>query len=92
MKKYIVVDQTVEEAAEARGLDVDAFTGPPDEGPDPADSSHIASEPVKFDPNTTVWSVPSGDGFLCEQYAGETNPMNSALPITVESLDEFANE
>lgn len=92
MKKYNVEGQTVEDTAEATGVDVNALPSPADVGPDRVDSSHIANQPVKFDKNTTAWSVPSGDGFLCMFYMSDTNPLRSELPLNSESLDEFGDE
>lgn len=91
MKKYTVTDGAVETEAQARGVDINAF-GEPDAGPDPTDSSHVAEQPVKFDASTTAWNVPSGDGFICEFYSGDTNPLRTTLPLMAESLDEFADE
>lgn len=91
MKKYNVVASSVESEAESAGVDIHAF-GEPDTGPDPTDSSHVAEQPVKFDASTTAWNVPSGDGFICEFYSGDTNPLRTTLPLMAESLDEFADE
>jgi hypothetical protein len=91
MKKYTVTDGAVETEAQARGVDINAF-GESDEGPEPTDASHVAEEPVKFDTSTTAWNVPSGEGFLCHFYSGDTDPLRTTLPMSTESLDEFADE
>ena len=85
MKKYIVVDSSVEREAEAGGVDITAF-GESDEGPEPTDASRVSDEPVKFDSSTTAWNVPSGDGFLCHFYSGDTDPLRTSLPLSAESL------
>jgi hypothetical protein len=91
MKKYAVTEGAVETEAQARGVNVDALKEAED-GPDPTDTADVAEQPVKFDPSTTAWNVPSGDGFLCEFYSGDTNPLRTSLPMSAESLDEFADE
>jgi len=91
MKKYTVTDGAVETEAQASGVDIYAF-GEPDEGFDPTESSQIAEEPVKFDTSTTAWNVPSGEGFMCHFYSGEIDPLRTSLPMSAESLDEFADE
>ncbi len=90
MKKYIVTDGRVEKNAAASGIDINAFKES-DDGPEPTDASRVANEPIKFNPSTTSWNVPSGEGFLCYFYHADTHP-ETALPLTAESLDEFANE
>lgn len=93
MKKYNVVASSVELEAESAGIgiDVTAF-GDSDLGPDPLDSSLVAEQAVKFDKATTAWKGPSGDGFFCAFYAADTFPLETTLPLMVESLDEFADE
>lgn len=91
MKKYRVTDNNVQSEAAKVGLGIKGFTNP-DDGLESADPSHLAEEPVLFDPSTTVWHFPSGEGFLCMLYAGDLNPGQTPLPMTVESLDDFADE
>ena len=91
MKKYRVTDNNVQSEAAKVGLGIKGFPNP-DDGLESPDHSYIAEEPVLFDPSTTVWHFPSGEGFLCMLYAGDLNPGQTPLPMQVESLDDFADE
>lgn len=90
MKKYIVTEGSVQSEAEKAGLGTEGLTEP-DEGLDSPDASQVAEEAISFDPSTTAWNFPSGDGFLCLLYSGD-RPLQTPLPAMVESLDDFADE
>lgn len=90
-KKYVVTDSDVQAEAKKTGVDIHAIIAPAD-GPDSADTAHVAEYAVSFDPSTTAWSFPSGEGFVCAMYCGDTHPAVTPLPLAAEELDDFANE
>jgi hypothetical protein len=89
MKNYKVTDRTIQDEAVDAGVDVNAF-GQPDDGPDPADTSSVKEQPVRFDSSIPAWNFPSGEGYLCEMITSETNARNTPIPFPEEDWDDLA--